>query len=737
MPLIARQRSRLATLAVLALVGSLLAVSAAPAAAAGDDKVTYPAKFSACVGGATADAGYEDMIGSYAEAAVNCLAYYGITYGTAPGQYSPSQPITRRQMALFLSRAAGPAGVVLDAATDQGITDIGGLSEADQAVVNQMVAAGIMAADGMMFNPGGPVLRRDMAVHLATFLDHAIRGPGGTDIGETTAAKNGIVAANVDDVFGDVSGVPYSAWTAIRNLYEMGVIAGAANFNPNASVTRSQMAAFVTRALNHTNVRPAGLSAQADKGTDVFKGDTVAFVTSVRDDSFMPSPGALVDVFWKTGDEARTTAFKDDGTCVTSPTGGTTPCEITAADYATDANGNLESGISHTIGTTATSSPVVVWVWTGNVGDKFDNDETASEPFDLMGAEQAANWELSTDLPENASSTGRDTSPHAHDDHGYAQLKYGSTLTITLQLIDANGDPVAKKDQSITVRVQKKVDEGDDLDTADWSTNAESSSDQSMTYKTNESGTVALMFTEDDPNSGTGMNDATRIQVTFTGEAPGQLQDSAGQSVDTVNYEWNDDAAQPTKVTVKFPKNYTAASNVGSGASGSVQAVLSDQYGDPVGSKKMSFLSTADGGVGATALNRYTGTTDGLATLGFNRANAAAHTERISVTHIIGCLDSESDCSESNDLTGSGDFIWTTQADAAGGLTVVDKDNNTLVVGTNAGTYDSNDFFFVGGDNTAGNATTMEKFEAALAVGKVAQWTYVADGTSFFRVATA
>ena len=38
MPLIARQRSRLAVLAVLALVGSLLAVSAVPVAAEDDDR---------------------------------------------------------------------------------------------------------------------------------------------------------------------------------------------------------------------------------------------------------------------------------------------------------------------------------------------------------------------------------------------------------------------------------------------------------------------------------------------------------------------------------------------------------------------------------------------------------------------------------------------------------------------------------------------------------------------------
>ena len=111
MPLIARQRSRLAVLAVLALVGSLLAVSAVPAAAAGDKEPTYPATYSACVGAAAEDAGLTDMDGHSFEAAANCLAHYNITKGTSEGVFSPSASVTRLQMALFLARAAGPAGI--------------------------------------------------------------------------------------------------------------------------------------------------------------------------------------------------------------------------------------------------------------------------------------------------------------------------------------------------------------------------------------------------------------------------------------------------------------------------------------------------------------------------------------------------------------------------------------------------------------------------------------------------
>ena len=75
-------------------------------------------------------------------------------------------------------------------------------------------------------------------------------------------------------------------------------------FNPNGLVTRAQMASFVMRTMGHTNLRPAGLSAQStDDDTQV----------SVRDADFVPIPGDRTEVF--------TTNFPDDafnvnGACI-------------------------------------------------------------------------------------------------------------------------------------------------------------------------------------------------------------------------------------------------------------------------------------------------------------------------------------------------------------------------------------------------------------------------------------
>ena len=138
MSVVVRQRSWLAVMTLMALVGPLLAVSAVPAAAARDKMASNEAIYSACVGAALEDAGFTDMDGHPFEAAANCLAHYEITKGTSEGVYSPSESVTRLQMALFLARAAGPAGVrLLDPAVDQGFTDLDGCTSEIQDAITR------------------------------------------------------------------------------------------------------------------------------------------------------------------------------------------------------------------------------------------------------------------------------------------------------------------------------------------------------------------------------------------------------------------------------------------------------------------------------------------------------------------------------------------------------------------------------------------------------------------------
>ena len=114
----------------LVLVGMVVGLSGpgadrAPAAPGKSDNL---AEYSACVGAALADAGFEDVTGTSLESAVNCLSYYGITRGRSGDIFAPGETVTRWQMALFLARAARLAGITLAAAADQGFTDLDELS---------------------------------------------------------------------------------------------------------------------------------------------------------------------------------------------------------------------------------------------------------------------------------------------------------------------------------------------------------------------------------------------------------------------------------------------------------------------------------------------------------------------------------------------------------------------------------------------------------------------------------
>ena len=165
-------RSWLAVVLLLGLVWSLLAVGGGVEPVEGlEGEADNEAVYSACVGAALDSAGLVDVEGTFAEDAVNCLAHFGVTRGRTETTYDPGAPVSRWQMALFLSRAAGPAGVVLPANPADGFTDIAGWPEATRAAVNQMAALGIMpGSSGTVFGPGLLVSRAEMASMLDAFL---------------------------------------------------------------------------------------------------------------------------------------------------------------------------------------------------------------------------------------------------------------------------------------------------------------------------------------------------------------------------------------------------------------------------------------------------------------------------------------------------------------------------------------------------------------------------------------
>ena len=118
--LVKKRRSGWAVLAVGALIASILAVGAGPAAGQGQPNVSggpnhnpdFGASWSACVGAAGShDQAFSDVAEDNVHAdAINCIGYYGITVGKGDGTYAPSENVSAFQMRLFVQRAADLMG---------------------------------------------------------------------------------------------------------------------------------------------------------------------------------------------------------------------------------------------------------------------------------------------------------------------------------------------------------------------------------------------------------------------------------------------------------------------------------------------------------------------------------------------------------------------------------------------------------------------------------------------------
>lgn len=308
--------------------------------------------WSACLGPARRSTRFTDVADWDADPAIRCATYYRITVGRTPTLFAPTEEVPRWQMALFMYRALGPAGVDTPAEFDQGFTDLGGLSEEARRAANMVAQLGIMPGAGQgRFDPQGLVSRRSMALILHGFMQAAVLQTGVTLGGDSAATG-----------FTDLAGLSTAERRAVGSLYALGVVRGAVagTFAPDDTVTRVQMVRVIARALAYTIVRPAGVSMQADRGTAVERA--VDLVISVRDADFLPMPGARVDIFFArdAGD-----AFTDAGRCVTgllSALAGTQVCQVDRGDPAVGPVGDLRMRITGII------SGQRVWAWSGTEG---------------------------------------------------------------------------------------------------------------------------------------------------------------------------------------------------------------------------------------------------------------------------------------------------------------------------------------------------------------------------------
>ncbi len=476
--LVKKRRSGWAVLAAGALVASILAVGATPAAAI-ERHADAQTPWKACLGPALAGSDFTDVaMDSVHYDNINCLAYYGITQGKTAESFDPQSNVTRSQMALFLARAADAAGIDLGESMDMGFTDLDGSEPERVAAINSLVSAGIMFGDTNSsfdppstthFAPSDHVTRWEMAMFLFAFLAHALDsvyidelpesldgdGVGGIEIGDV---DNDGASDEADDYFGDARRqTPAHVDAQIGAIYELGVTTGtngmageAGTFEPNGLVTRAQMASFIMRALSHTNLRPAGITAQ-HTATET--------MVSVRNADFEPVEGERVEVFYSNFADH---AFDSSGECVSRFVEDYDPsfdaCEIDRGDEETNSLGNhvfpfgdelsntLDimcsipassggSAGSYTLTVDAPSSTAqfVAWAWTGNLYDDVDEDT------DLFEVEEANPVTMGAEASHAVVSGGPAMLGTAHE-----HIKMGEALVYTVQLAsDADGTAAA------------------------------------------------------------------------------------------------------------------------------------------------------------------------------------------------------------------------------------------------------------------------------------------------------
>lgn len=655
---------------VAAVFTVLLGISLLPASA-WNGEADEPALYSACVGPALEDAGFSDIrrYPTDTRQAINCLAHYGITHGTDADNFSPNAPVSREHMALFLVRAAGPAGIDVPRPSGRparGFRDVEGLSNESLEAIDQLVQMGItVGKTRSTFAPHDTVTRVQMALFLYRFLDLAPVGPGGIDVED---------AFPDDRHFEDIRALPIRSYDAVRTLFEMGVVEGTSSttFSPHRPVTRSRMALLITRMLAHTNARPAGLTMQTD-GVVVDAEADAEVVISIRDRWHRPVTDELVDTFeWTVPDSRRIDPFDSQGRCEQNQVRasfGNDACVIDQSDDTTDGDGNLEYAVF-------VDEDLTLWAWSGDLRDRFDLDRTRNVSIEFTAVE-----------PPDAFKVTDDMHPEAK------KVRYGDSVTFTFQLVDEDGKPVSREDVEIEIRTEEMSD-------------GQLARRTTKSYYTNSGGEVTLRYPIARPRYGDSDTES-QLDVIILNSSGLRVDDDTTVSVlDSDPLVWSRDAREPTTLVLSQTLAYQTAE--AGGGRNRVTATLVDQYGDPVRGKTVHFRSDDPAGLGVDtsdptmAKGNYRKETSrrGEATVSYFRNSATAGTESFAEAATETFVQDEPLVT----VKGMTEHYWVLPAPVGtteGELVHHDTRRSTFVYEpTNAGpyriTYDSRDYYYHG-----------------------------------------
>ena len=596
-----------AALAVLA--AGVPALNTSPASAAASTTLLLAvgdaAGYSACPTGSAAAAGFTDTTSTD----VDCIKMYGITTGVTATTYEPTASVPRWQMALYLTRMAGPTQVTLGTGADQGFTDISGKSAEIQTAINQIKQLGVtVGKTATTFAPDDNVTREEMALFIQRMLHVTPTGPGGeSDSGLTLNVDGDGGAYNYTDID---TAVTVEGKDAIVEMWNLGVHDGllATTYSPNSDMTRAAMATFLTAALAHTNARPAGLVMQTDLATKAVASWTAVASISHRSAAFAVIVGTPVDVMvWSpTGGEGDA-AFLATGLCDDAITAGSlTKCYVDTGELVTNDKGNVAPTLVASAPVLLATTSEVYYAWSAAAGTTFDND--------LHGEGVRADDDLFSSITVTASAGASETRcimatpTHTAVSSAEHTAKYGSSLTINCQVKDgvlATSGNVALAGRVLTMTVSR-VFTTDSLGTQDSDVVLATST----VAKTDATGAASFTIVgPTDPNPvGTDRHidtivitcaDVCNHGLATTGLAT--FMTDGGLTL-THTQSYIDTTADAAK-TVLTSSASTGLISATAGITRLVTATVYDQYGDTVAGETVTFTADQDlpGGLACTA----------------------------------------------------------------------------------------------------------------------------------------
>ncbi len=522
---------RLVAVAAFSMLMTLIAAPAAHALTSEACPTSIPAS------------GFNDLGGLSRDAvdAIDCIRFYGIAQGTSATKFSPSQSVTRVQMALFLIRTAEDIGIVLPDGVSQGFTDLGGLSAEAQKAINQLAQLGITkGTTATQYSPATTVSRLQMALFLTRLHARAGFGlPSGNSQG-----------------FTDIGTYPANLQTAINQLAQLGIAqgTGANQYSPANDVVRSQMALFLARELDAAKAKPYTVTMVASTSV-ASTTDTVVLTVTVRNANGTAASGISVDVFVGT--------LKADGTCVVDPDaklnngdpGTGTDCRIDNNDPKTNSSGVVTVNLTHN----TTQETDKVFAWIGESGENFDDDVVRTKAsLDVV-------WG-----PPPAAIVSADV-----------VAKFGTPAGLSIKFVDGGGATVPLANQTIQIRVVRGA-----------------TTVKTAAVLTNSAGIATYTYTG--PADPSGGDDAVTDNVTvFWDKDLDGVDDGAAELDDTSTVTWDDDLPRDDAAVLSASTRSRLV-----GGNHSVTVTVTDKFGTPVSGAVVNWVVTganaASGTTGTT-----------------------------------------------------------------------------------------------------------------------------------------